>query len=383
MTVLRDPQTGRFRIWYNAYRDDHSTGFGYMESDDGIHWIRPHRVLKDPAPIQYGVSVIDEGPNFPDPTQRYKVAWWKDGGLKIAVSPDGLNWTPLVPYVVLRHNHDINNLFYDPIRRRYMATISVYTTRATWKKPRRITMMSVSRDLLHWEPPWYVLLPDDRVDEGETQFYAMSGYLFRGDLCIGLVKVLRDDLVASDVPKGAYGIGYTTLAWSWDGEYWVRDPTPFFEPDPDPNAWDHAHAWLDYQLLVGDEVYIYYGGYRYGHKMARWTGRQIGLVRMKRDRYVSREADARGGTLRTPLVVLIGDRMTVNAEVKGELRVRLLDRAGQPIPGFDADDCPPIRGDSVSHPVKWPSSLATLQGQPVHIEFLLREAKLYAFELHE
>ncbi|MFV2069032.1 MAG: hypothetical protein ACC645_18860, partial [Pirellulales bacterium] len=70
MTVIRDPQTGRFRIWYNARSDSGkstSSRLGTMESDDGIHWIRPVRILEDPAPIRYGASVIDEGPDFRDP----------------------------------------------------------------------------------------------------------------------------------------------------------------------------------------------------------------------------------------------------------------------------------------------------------------------------
>jgi len=104
---------------------------------------------------------------------------------------------------------------------------------------------------------------------------------------------------------------------------------------------------------------------------------------MKRDRYVSRDADASGGSLLTPLVVLFGSRMTVNAEVRGELRVRLLDGTGKPIPGFDADDCKPIRGDSLAHPVEWKTSLAALRGKPVQMEFILRDARLYAFELRE
>ncbi|MCH5374438.1 MAG: hypothetical protein JJ992_10695, partial [Planctomycetes bacterium] len=39
-------------------------------------------------------------------------------------------------------------------------------------------------------------------------------YINRGDLLIGMVKVLRDDLVAEGVPAGAYGVGYTSLAWT-------------------------------------------------------------------------------------------------------------------------------------------------------------------------
>lgn len=384
MTVIRDPQTGRFRIWYNVYKEKHKDGtarFAIMESEEGIRWLRPTRVLKDPGPINFGSAVVDEGPDFPDPDRRFKLAWWAEGGLKIAVSADGLDWSMFKPWPVVRHNHDINNLFYDPLRRRYAATISVYTTGPTWTGQRRTTMQTASHDLVDWQKPWYVLTADDRVDEGQTQFYAMSGYLARGDLLLGLVKVLRDDLQSPDTPEGAFGVGYTTLAWTRDGEHWVRDPAPLFEPDPDPGAWDHAHAWLDFQLPVGDEVYLYYGGYRYGHKMDRWEGRQIGMVRMKRDRYVSRDADASGGTLATPPVVLEGQRMTLNAEVRGEIRVRLLDAEGEPLPRFDAAQCRPIRGDSLAHEVEWGDPPAAVPAGPVRVEILLRDARLYGFDL--
>ncbi|MFH1743249.1 MAG: hypothetical protein ABIH23_29945, partial [bacterium] len=50
----------------------------------------------------YGVSVIDEGPDFSDKNRRFKVAWWGqekpwpdgDPGMRVAFSPDGIHWTP-------------------------------------------------------------------------------------------------------------------------------------------------------------------------------------------------------------------------------------------------------------------------------------------------
>ena len=385
MTVIRDPETGRFRIWYNIWAKPgqaYPAGTATMESEDGIHWVRPVKIIEEPGPMHFGVAIIDEGPDFPERARRYKNGWFGDGGLMISTSADGLDWKMFVPHTLIRHNHDINNIFYDPLRKRYVATISVFTAGPTWKKPGRTTMQSASKDLVHWEKPWYAVTANDELDEGHTQFYAMNGYLFRGELCIGLVKILRDDLVAPGTPKGAYGVGYTELAWSRDGEHWVRDIEPFFEPDPEVDAWDHAHAWMDFQLPVGDEVYIYYGGYKYGHKMDRFEGRQIGLVRMARDRYVSRDAGPAGGTLLTPPVVLGGGKMTVNAEVNGELRVRLLDASGKPIPGFDADDCMPVKGDSLAHVIQWKGSPATLPRKPLRMEFLLRDARLYGFELN-
>ena len=46
-------------------------------------------------------------------------------------------------------------------------------------------------------------------------------------------------------------------------------------------------TWIGYALPVGDEVYLYYGGYARGHKVEPDTERQIGLAKMKRDRYVA------------------------------------------------------------------------------------------------
>ncbi|HNR31377.1 MAG TPA: hypothetical protein PKI11_10855, partial [Candidatus Hydrogenedentes bacterium] len=281
MTILRRDD-GRFRMWYGRRTEDANTSrslVGYTESEDGVHWDRPARTLDMPGPIQFGVSVIDRGAACENPAERYVFGWYMDGGLKIAVSPDGLAWSYLAPDPVVRHNHDITSIFHDPVRARFVATISVYRP-GWWSGNRRVTMQSSSRDLKIWGAAHYVLLPDPDRDEGETQFYAMDGYLARGGLIIGMAKILRDDLKADDPPDPpeAYGVGYTALAWTRDGESWTRDTAPFFAPDPAPGAWDHAHAWIDDQVIVGDKVHLYYGGYARGHKVNRFEERQIGLV---------------------------------------------------------------------------------------------------------
>jgi hypothetical protein len=378
VTVVRDPVTRRFRVWYGTPIDASRSHLATMESEDGIHWIRPHRVLNDPDPIQFGASVLDEGPTFPDPQKRYKFGWWHDGGLKVAASPNGLDWKLLAPGVVLPHDHDINSIHWDPIRRRYAALVSTYTEGPAWKGRRRCTMMSTSPDLVHWEKPWLVLTPDDTKDEGETQFYCMSGLLARGGLLVGTLKVLRDDLPADpDGPRA--GIGYTVLAWSRDGRTWTRDREPFFDRDPRSGAWDHAMSWMDCQVPVGDEVYLYYGGYARGHKVERFAERQIGLVRIRRDRYVAREAGAAPGTLRTPPVLLDDDSLTLNVDAAhGEAAAQVTDPDGKPLPGFRFEDCRPIRADALDAPIHWKHPLRRLRGKPVRLEVRLQNARLYA-----
>ncbi len=387
MTVLRDERTGRFRLWYDHHTADFNASrsrLGYLESDDGIHWIRPARVLDEPPSIRYGVSVIDQGERFPRPGQRYALGWYKDGGLNVASSPDGIAWTPLSAQPVLYHNHDINSIFFDALRKRYVATVSVYRPVGWWSGKLRITMQSHSADLVSWSTPHHVLVPDPAMDEGGTQFYAMDGFLRRGDLIMGMVKVLRDDLKADDPPDPpeAYGVGYTALAWTRDGDTWTRDTTPFFSPNPAKGTWDHAHAWIDDQLPVGNEVFLYYAGYARGHKVNRFEERQIGLVRMKKDRYVSRKAGPVIGRILTPLMTLHGESLTVNADVEdGSLKARVLDEKGHPIPGFTLDDCRPVTTDALDAPIAWKRSLREVQTKTVRLEFVLRNAAIFGFEL--
>ena len=140
-------------------------------------------------------------------------------------------------------------------------------------------------------------------------------------------------------------------------------------------------AWCDYQLPVGGEVYIYYGGYARGHKVERFTERQIGLVRMKRDRYVAREAET-DGVIRTRLLTIKGTALRLNIDAsQGEARVQMLDESGKPIPGFRFSDSSAIKVDSLDAPITWKRSLIEVQGKPVRVEVYLHKAKLFALEV--
>ena len=398
LSVSRSPENGRFRMWYGAWTPDQNTSasdLAYIESDDGIRWNRPHQILPKPGPLQFGSEVLDRGPYWPDPSQRYVYSFWY-GGLRLSVSPDGLHFTQLVDRPLVAHNHDINSLAWDSLRQRYVATMSSFTQYPRFKGARRTTMQSFSTDLLKWTPPFFVLVADDKFDEGETQFYAMEGFVNRGPLRIAMVKILRDDLF-SDPPDvlekrgGGFGIGYTTLAWTRDGENWVRDREIFFDRGPE-GSWDRSHAWIDEQVIVGDDVYLYYGGYRSGHKANRFDDRQIGLVTMPLDRYVARRAGEEPGTLLTAPLKLDdrSRRLLVNADAAGgEVRVQVRGQDDAVIDGLSFEDCRPLKKDQVRTEVSWgdPSQmqekLSALNGQVIRLEFALRNASLFAFEFDD
>jgi hypothetical protein len=262
--------------------------------------------------------------------------------------------------------------------------------------------MSFSPDFKTWsDPEGFVYSPDER-DSGITQWYGAAGFQVRGDLIVGFLRVLRDDLSPAGVPaealqannsgsaslganllgkRGGSGMGYTVLTWTRDGVTWDRDrhTDPYFEPDPQVGAWDHAMAWIGSSVAVEDEMYLYYAGYRWGHKYHHSVDRQIGLVKVPRDRFVARQAGEQEGTIVMPVVVLEAERLTLNVDAEGgEVRVQVTDAAGEPIPGFRFADCRPVVSDGLDAPVEWTGRLASLAGRPVRLEVRLKQAQLFA-----
>ncbi len=217
--------------------------------------------------------------------------------------------------------------------------------------------------------------------------------------------MLRDDLTTEGAPeaaitanntgsagvggnmlgkKGGAGMGYTVLTWTRDGVTWHRDrqTDKFFEPDPRVGAWDHAMAWVGSSVAVEDELYLYYAGYRWGHKYQHSVDRQLGLVKVKRDRFAARQAGEKVGSLTTRALTLNAQALTLNVAARqGEVRVQATTAAGEPIPGFRFEDCRPITADALAATVEWEQPLATLRGQPIRLEFSIRNARLFAFEI--
>ena len=420
-TVLYDEERKRFRMWYDSKKQWDSvqalSTVAYLESPDGIHWEKPYKELFQID--GYGMSVTDGGPDDPDPAQRYKMACWEKGppdvsicsgdkvGISVAFSPDGLHWTKHQPQPVAglpdmwkyspscdpekkgsiqwrESAFDCMHVTWDPIRKIYVA----YVKTPSWppaefgyisykgKKDRRLTSITLSPDFVNWSTPARLLVPE------ADDFYSIEfGYTVRakprGNQML-IWACLLDEAVAT-CPE-CHGVGYTVLATSSDLVHCRRMKQPWLDRDADnPQAYDHAMAWVADMITVGDEEYIYYAGYMKGHK--NFTDRTLNIARLRKDGFVSRDAGEEWGQLLTPMVRMDADRLTVNAKVRGELRLKILDKSGAALPGFGEDEIAPIRGDSTAHAVKCRGSIVALKRHPVRLAFSLRDAQLYGFEL--
>ncbi len=427
VTVLRDAESGRFRMWYN-YDIGVEAAVAYAESEDGVAWKLPtlnllgpdnrlFKISRSPEHGSYGVSVVDDGPNAPDAPRRYKLMWWsgtsEPAGGSMAFSPDGIRWTPyednpVLPFFPFDHPKaaigvgDIVDLFHDPIRDRYGALLKLHAVEADgWragpragKAYRRLVGASVSEDAMHWKEPWRVMVPEPR-DEGLLEFYSAGGTIARGPLLISFVRMLHDDYSPDTgrAPEGADapgaepppGLGYTTLATSRDGVHWQRHDDIFFDRNPQPGTWDRAMTWVGSAVPVGDELYLYYGGYARGHKVEPTKERQIGLAKMANDRFVSVESGGKSsGTLKTIPLRVSADAdaaLALNtAAANGRVRVQLRSPDGEILPGFTFEDCTAITSDGLKLPVRWKDRKHLPKGQVIQIDFELTDAKLFAFE---
>ena len=87
--------------------------------------------------------------------------------------------------------------------------------------------------------------------------------------------------------------------------------------------WANSQPIIGSPIIVGDSLYFYASGRRRNYEKLD-TDMAPGLAKLRRDGFASMRTD-REGYLMTSKVNFEGDYLFVNADVKGELLVGLLD----------------------------------------------------------
>ncbi|HEV7406462.1 MAG TPA: hypothetical protein VGO11_26160 [Chthoniobacteraceae bacterium] len=400
ISAFYDPDEQRYRMWYRPGHDKFR--LAYATSPDGIQWDRPNLGLEEyKGSRENNIVPIYSGPAWggvlkdvrdPDPARRYKLLTYnrasRSNGLYLFVSPDGLSWKPHSDLPLLEGLADCHTLMgWDPKISRYVAYVRP-------DKPIRTIARTTSEDMVKWAPFETVLEPDDDDPPG-TQFYGMSVFPDRG-VYLGLLWVYHANVLSIDVQ----------LAFSRDGVKWERaarrHPILMFGL---PDKFD-SHLLIAMQpILRGDEIKVFYLGYDAPHAVVYnneayppltkalprseqpWLANRHGcggLAGCLRDRFVAVEAGAEEGELLTKPFQFDGSVLNLNADAThGQILVEVRDENGKPIPGFSATHADPVRSDAVAIPVSWDSgtALASLKGHTVRLCFLMKDAKLFSFQV--
>jgi len=433
-TVLRDEEAGQYRMWYNTNAGPSEGSLVcYATSEDGIHWHKPELGIVDFRGSKannivwatgywdaYCPSLIYD-PRDPGPNRRYKLYTWDAqpkgkhpwpgfptspvdraqacAGMWLAVSPDGIHFSPYGEEPLVTEIGDVLPTVYDEQQERFVSFTKLHDVREGEEPSRRRAVgMSTSPDGLHWSTPRLVLTPDEEDDAqvramgGErAEFYGLSGFPYEG-IYLGFLWVFH--IAGFEIQPGK-GRGWDDgpldiqLAYSRDGETWHRafSREPIVPTRPVGNFDHSVGAAVNRPFLTDDEIWVYHSGSNVTHGIDFPPGYMaIGLAKFRRDGFVSLGCGPVEGTLLTKPFTLEGEALEFNLDAgRGYAKAELSRPDGTPIDGFRAEDCDVMTEDRVRYTVSWKgrSDLSALQGQEVRLRVMLRHANLYAFRVFE
>ena len=406
----------------------------YAESPDGLVWNKP----ADDYPLgvpgtnivagneQYGnvhAPCIFLDPKEQNPDKRYKMIFTRynrdettsHGTISLAYSADGRNWYPCEENPVFGESGsrlgDVWTMFYDTIEDRYVLPtrhIKMHAHRSADRKPhtprlpgffgpyypfddsrmnKRRVSISFSNDLLHWDEPKEIVIPDDNIDNLDDCYYGMQ-ITQVGSQYLGFLHRLRHVEDTMDV-----FLVHSRNLIDWQH---VIPRVPFISLGG-AGAWDQGMVTMpNPPVQHGDETWFFYGGSRNHHDWwveglskkeeldvpEAWNHNLVsfglGLATTKRNRYVALATGPRPGMVVTEELVLDGPDLLINARCGkgGSVRVGL---AG--VQGYEVSDCDEFDGDDTDHRVTWKGRSLPPGSGAVRLYFQMQNAELFGFRV--
>ena len=377
-TVWRDPASGKYQLWYQAYAGKRAGDktlecvVCYAESDDGITFVNPELDLfrfKDYPTTnivlignggygdRYCNSVLVE-PNAKDADRRYKMAyydWMKEGdreypGLCVAFSPDGIHWKKYPKGPLYKTSYGARGMpspFADEDGYR-QTPVKGKPVRKTWFYPLVMAdAVDVFYDTPHGEYVIYAKMWMDAPDGGAAWKHGMGRIASKDFLTWSKPQFIlgQDDKDSPDAEfhtspvffyndryiclnqifyrklKGAIDVELMT---SKDGLEWERNfrEEPFLGRSKSGLFDSRSLFTNSTPVILDDEIRFYYGAYNQspvgGVKSAPGERSGVGLAIIGRDRFAGIRPVARSeqSTLKRPL------------ENIGQVTLKPLDLAG-------------------------------------------------------
>ncbi|MDH3651827.1 MAG: hypothetical protein OEQ53_19235, partial [Saprospiraceae bacterium] len=328
----------------------------------------------------------------------------------ILTSPDGVHWQWKGQ---VGKTGDNSTFFYNPFRKKWVFTIRAFGRAVppwspdTWNGSRR------GRARSYWEHSdfeaaiggWKEYEPvfwlgADRLDNKrvgyqfgrEPQLYKIDAVGYES-LMIGLLQLHYGPPNEICAESGFPKLTELHLAFSRDGFHWDRtNRATFIGATLDPKSWERAyiHSVGGVCSIFEDKIYFYYtafqGNDKNHHQLQYWSGMyanaSTGVAMLRRDGFASMDANHTGGTVITRKLKSNGRYLFVNVDAEdGELRAEICFEDGNPIPGYQLDQCVAIRKDTTKQMIHWQGDkdLEMITDQRFRIRFHLVSAKLYSF----
>jgi len=283
-----------------------------------------------------------------------------------ATSPDGVKWTPIKKPLFVHKSDTDTTVYYDEWLGKYIMYTRLYLT------DRRMVAICEAEDFRHWGPVQPLIWPG--LEEPlSVDVYTNARTTYPGMPEVHLMFPMfyhRFDQT-SDI----------RMFSSIDGLHWNQVPggPVLSRKSFHDSSIEFPVASKPLLPLPNNRVGFRYSASRYPHKYPRWKEGlrpgQSGWAWWEQGRLVALTAEEEGEFTTFPIPVM-GRELRINARTPrgGMIKVG--------ISGRKMEDCDPVFGDNLAHPVRWKgnTNVGIQPGKTVSIKFDLRRAELFGFE---
>lgn len=413
---------GKIMVYYRGY---HPTGkheelpedwaqtqtTNLLVSEDGIHFERPSLGLVEAEGSKdnnilirgsqaHNFCVFLDGNPAAAPDQRFKAVGGEGHNRLFGfASPDGLHWKPVQegPLAITGAFDSVNVPLWDDYAGCYRIFSRYFEQTGDDGVGVRAIQSCSSDDFINWTTPEYHV-----YDEGVPyeHFYTNATTPCPGAEHILLSFPMRfvpertKDIEGMDYPGG--GVSDAIFMSSRDGVHWDRTfMNAWLRPGPEKRNWTHRNQTPAAGIIpTAPDEWSMYVAEHYG-----WDTNGVRRVTVRPHGFASVRAGYHGGELLTRPLTFTGSTLFINyaTSAVGSVSVEIQDAEGRALDGFAASDMEPMFGDDLDAPIAWRGSgaqgggsgaqgggsgglagLSSLNGTPVRLRFVLKDADLYA-----
>lgn len=391
-TVFRDGE--KIRLYYRGGDEEFTC---YAESTDGIHFTRPELGLvefegskknnilfKGPESASFA-PFLDRNPNC-KPEEKYKALSYfvmkRTGRMVAMCSPDAIHWRRMQeePVVPPGQYDSLNVVTWDVIDKKYRV-FDRFWSAGGFKGVRGIESRT-SDDFLNWTPG----TPNQyATDAPREHFYTSATTRCPGAEHHWLAFPMRFVPERTKVPAHKEkGVSDAVFMSSRDGVMWDRPFLQSWSPaGPDERNWTERSNMPVWGIVATESEPNEFSMYVSEHY--RWPTNRLRRVSVRRHGFASVRATKAGEFVTKP-IKFAGDQLMLNyaTSAVGSVQVEVQDEAGNPLPGFAAEDCETLFGDELNRRVQWKGGdLAKHSGKPVRLRFVMNDADVYSMQFSE
>jgi len=423
-TVYRAPDNGQWRMLYTGSIRP-LTVMG-AESDDGLHWRPMNRPDIQPPGAKFSpnhlftIEAADGGPIYIDPRAadglRFKLYCTqyegpasaralanpksafhelvKREGPKayvseqvVATSADGLHWQ-----IDPEANWGSPPWYApdSPMTCHYSEQLQRHVMLLRPRKNDRRLSLQTSADAMKWSER-HVCMQPDPLDPPQIQFYGMAVTPYESDYAGFLYVFHNSSSIRTTNLNEMTGTMECQLCYSLNGLFFQRGFRTPFVPLNEPGLPGSAMVYPTCMVEAGDELRIYSAASKHLHfgypsknapiPKGQIPATAITVHTLRKDGFTYLASKGNWGVVTTKGLVVGPEPLHINAQAPyGELRCQVAGLDGRPLQGFTFDDCVPFREqDSLRWEPHWRQrQLTQISGQPVRLQLLMRNARVYA-----